>query len=182
MLCFRNALRNEDFRKLLSTPAASRSGDYTSASLGSAGFTHKQAKTQDQKHKKKSKYRPPNKEKKELSETDQLFNESDARLHEILNKYRDRAAERRKGEVDGQDVELRAKLTSGLKAFRDDDDSIDRREQEIRESKFLGGDIEHTHLVKGLDYSLLNKTRSEIKSKNVVEEEDQDTERAFQVN
>lgn len=52
-----------------------------------------------------------------------------------MSKYRDRAAERRKGEIDGQDIELRAKLASGLHAFRDEDESLtaaDRREQEIR--------------------------------------------------
>ncbi len=27
----------------------------------------------------------------------------------------------------------------------------------IQESKYLGGDMEHTHLVKGLDYALLDK-------------------------
>jgi IK cytokine len=27
----------------------------------------------------------------------------------------------------------------------------------IDETKFLGGDVEHTHLVKGLDYALLQK-------------------------
>lgn len=27
----------------------------------------------------------------------------------------------------------------------------------IQESKFLGGDMEHTHMVKGLDYALLQK-------------------------
>lgn len=27
----------------------------------------------------------------------------------------------------------------------------------VEDSKFLGGDVEHTHLVKGLDYALLNK-------------------------
>ena len=32
-----------------------------------------------------------------------------------------------------------------------------KRKQTIEESKFLGGDIEHTHLVKGLDYALLQK-------------------------
>lgn len=29
------------------------------------------------------------------------------------------------------------------------------------ESKFLGGDIQHTHLVKGLDYVLLDKVSDE---------------------
>ncbi len=42
----------------------------------------------------------------------------------------------------------------------------------IEESKFLGGDLQHTHLVKGLDYALLQKVRSEI----VVKELEQETE------
>ena len=29
-------------------------------------------------------------------------------------------------------------------------------------SKYLGGDIQHTHLVKGLDYALLSRQRAEI--------------------
>ena len=36
-------------------------------------------------------------------------------------------------------------------------DAAERRKQMIQESKFLGGDMEHTHLVKGLDYALLQK-------------------------
>lgn len=31
----------------------------------------------------------------------------------------------------------------------------------IEESKFLGGDVEHTHLVKGLDFALLQKVRAQ---------------------
>ena len=34
-------------------------------------------------------------------------------------------------------------------------------QKEIADSKYLGGDMEHTHLVKGLDFALLNKMRSE---------------------
>ena len=41
-------------------------------------------------------------------------------------------------------------------------DAAERRRQMINESKFLGGDMEHTHLVKGLDFALLQKVRSEI--------------------
>lgn len=40
----------------------------------------------------------------------------------------------------------------------------------IQESKFLGGDMEHTHLVKGLDYALLQKVRSEIQHKEFEQE------------
>lgn len=32
----------------------------------------------------------------------------------------------------------------------------------MEDSKFLGGDLEHTHLVKGLDYALLQKVRIAI--------------------
>lgn len=42
--------------------------------------------------------------------------------------------------------------------------AAERRKQLIQESKFLGGDMEHTHLVKGLDYALLQKVRSEIEA------------------
>ena len=35
--------------------------------------------------------------------------------------------------------------------------AAERRRQAIQESKFLGGDMEHTHLVKGLDFALLQK-------------------------
>ena len=33
----------------------------------------------------------------------------------------------------------------------------ERRKQVIQASKYLGGDMEHTHLVKGLDFALLEK-------------------------
>ncbi|XP_015763174.1 PREDICTED: protein Red-like [Acropora digitifera] len=49
--------------------------------------------------------------------------------------------------------------------------AAERRRQAIQESKFLGGDMEHTHLVKGLDFALLQKVRSEI-----AEDEEEDEE------
>ena len=48
----------------------------------------------------------------------------------------------------------------------------------IQESKFLGGDMEHTHLVKGLDYALLQKVRSEIEQ--LDEEDDEQLEEAVE--
>lgn len=30
----------------------------------------------------------------------------------------------------------------------------------IEDSKFLGGDVDHTHLVKGLDFALLQKVKT----------------------
>ncbi|PWA85660.1 Protein RED, C-terminal [Artemisia annua] len=44
----------------------------------------------------------------------------------------------------------------------------------IEKSKYLGGDVEHTHLVKGLDYALLNKVRSEIVKKPEAEDSNTD--------
>jgi hypothetical protein len=43
-----------------------------------------------------------------------------------------------------------------------EDLSQQRHRVSIEQSKYLGGDIEHTHLVKGLDFALLQKTRSEL--------------------
>lgn len=51
-------------------------------------------------------------------------------------------------------------------------DAAERRRQMIQESKFLGGDMEHTHLVKGLDYALLQKVRSEIQHKETEQEQE----------
>lgn len=63
-------------------------------------------------------------------------------------KYRDRAKEMREGSnVDYQDNEI----------------SFESMDMET--SKFLGGDIQHTHMVKGLDYILLNRVRGDIDEK-----------------
>lgn len=53
--------------------------------------------------------------------------------------------------------------------------AAERRRLAIQESKFLGGDMEHTHLVKGLDFALLQKVRSEIA---VNDNEETETETA----
>eukprot|EP00931_Biecheleriopsis_adriatica_P080029 TRINITY_DN53386_c0_g1_i1.p1 TRINITY_DN53386_c0_g1~~TRINITY_DN53386_c0_g1_i1.p1 ORF type:complete len:556 (+),score=171.06 TRINITY_DN53386_c0_g1_i1:48-1715(+) len=43
-------------------------------------------------------------------------------------------------------------------------------EVSVEQSKYLGGDLDHTHLVKGLDFALLNKVRTEITKQQKVEE------------
>ena len=103
-----------------------------------------------------------------------LKRQEDNKLAELSEKYRDRARERRDGgnpdymanDPSGSANAYRAvapDLKSGL-------DAAERRKQMIQESKFLGGDMEHTHLVKGLDYALLQKVRSEIVNKEQEEE------------
>lgn len=62
--------------------------------------------------------------------------------------YRDRAEERRKGL--NPDYERTA--MSGLPT----DEALNPT-MSVEETKYLGGDLEHTHLVKGLDYALLQK-------------------------
>lgn len=49
-----------------------------------------------------------------------------------------------------------------------DKSAAEKRRQLIQESKFLGGDMEHTHLVKGLDFALLQKVRDLLSSSQVV--------------
>ncbi|KAI9249400.1 RED-like protein N-terminal region-domain-containing protein [Phascolomyces articulosus] len=76
------------------------------------------------------------------------------------SNYRDRAAERRNNE---QQEEL---STEELlqKTTREQDETLDAK-QLYEQSKYLGGDVDHTHLVKGLDYSLLEKVRNDIGTK-----------------
>lgn len=50
------------------------------------------------------------------------------------------------------------------------------RRRAIEESKYFGGDMEHTHMVKGLDYVLLEKVRREIKNKEFEAERQLDDE------
>ena len=84
--------------------------------------------------------------------------------------YRDRARERREGlnkdfELEPDDLRIsnpiiEASLSDeGVQAI----DEEERRRQQIEESKYLGGDIEHTHLVKGLDFALLEKVKNDQK-------------------
>ncbi|KDP33973.1 hypothetical protein JCGZ_07544 [Jatropha curcas] len=80
-------------------------------------------------------------------------------------KYRDRAKERREDQnPDYEPTELgsfHAVAPPGAVDLR----SAEAHKISIEKSKYLGGDVEHTHLVKGLDYALLNKVRSEIDKK-----------------
>ena len=48
----------------------------------------------------------------------------------------------------------------------------------ITQSKYLGGDIEHTHLVKGLDFALLQKTRAELTAAQVAQAKKEDEDAA----
>merc|ERR1712110_439505 len=125
--------------------------------------------------------------KKKKSFYAKLKRQEDDKMAELAAKYRDRAAERRDGvpdkpenSRDGEDTESAeqknpshtSQTGGGYRAVAPDiqstHDQTERRRQMIQESKFLGGDMEHTHLVKGLDFALLQKVRSEIASREKV--------------
>ncbi|GAB5035315.1 Hypothetical protein NocV09_02500710 [Nannochloropsis oceanica] len=73
--------------------------------------------------------------------------------------YRDRAEERRKG------------------INPDYDDEITRLvHMDAEKTKYLGGDVKHTHLVKGLDYALLQKVRTEMHDEEEGGKDDGDDE------
>ncbi|XP_031382592.1 suppressor of mec-8 and unc-52 protein homolog 2 [Punica granatum] len=92
-------------------------------------------------------------------------------------KYRDRAKERREDQnPDYEPTELgsfHAVAPPGNVDLRLED----AHKLSIEKSKYLGGDVEHTHLVKGLDYALLNKIRSEIGKKPDAGEDANDKSR-----
>eukprot|EP00268_Persea_americana_P067918 TRINITY_DN9399_c0_g2_i2.p1 TRINITY_DN9399_c0_g2~~TRINITY_DN9399_c0_g2_i2.p1 ORF type:complete len:200 (-),score=48.53 TRINITY_DN9399_c0_g2_i2:1996-2595(-) len=88
-----------------------------------------------------------------------------------LPKYRDRAKERREDQnPDYEPTEL-GSFHSVAPPGTVDLRTADAQKISIENSKYLGGDVEHTHLVKGLDYALLHKVRSEIDKKPEVEDE-----------
>ncbi|XP_052089428.1 protein Red-like isoform X4 [Mytilus californianus] len=98
---------------------------------------------------------------------------------ELEEKYRDRARERRDGQnKDYEETEI-VSTTADYRAVAPDvkagENYAERRKQVIQESKYLGGDMEHTHLVKGLDFALLEKVRAEISNKEKEDEEAMET-------
>jgi IK cytokine len=87
-----------------------------------------------------------------------------------LAEYRDRAKERREGTNadyalldvgSGQLSSSTAMDRRDMKNHSDDEDDDDNRKRQVELSQYLGGDEEHTHLVKGLDKALAEKVRRE---------------------
>ncbi|KAH9317338.1 hypothetical protein KI387_019107, partial [Taxus chinensis] len=151
-------LSNADFRRIvLETP---RRADEHSKERP-RGRSNKRADEEDgegERHSHK-KHKPKPKEEEKQEDPD-------------LPKYRDRAKERREDQnPDYEPTEmgsLHAVAPPGTVDLR----TSDAHRISIENSKYLGGDVEHTHLVKGLDYALLHKIRSEIDKKPENEESD----------
>lgn len=147
-------MNQNDFRALLSGKASGNGGSKSSSGDGSGrggggGFGGKRNMTESdleeirrlsKKPKKKGK-KPGSGKGKDNADDDADGTSSKAKNATLM--YRDRAAERRQG------VNL---------------DMIDAEEFahfDAEQTKFLGGDMEHTHLVKGLDFALLSQLKRE---------------------
>lgn len=159
-------LTNDDFRKLLMTPRATPSsapapGTVREAMANSSTMAPPKEDRNEARRKKKSYYA-------------KLKKQEDNKLAELAEKYRDRASERRQGANPDYQHDDPMNTAQAYRAVAPDlksgFDAAERRRQMIQESKFLGGDMEHTHLVKGLDYALLQKVRSEIQVKEQEQE------------
>eukprot|EP01134_Creolimax_fragrantissima_P007701 CFRG7701T1 len=162
-----NKLSNADFRKLMMTPAVGSKSSFDSfkapAAKGTTGASISKKKYKEY-------YKQKEKEKQEHAD-----------------KYRDRAAERRKNE-DVDDEEVSIGRGDGMNIFGVSDSnatSEEIRKAEIERTRYLGGDVEHTHLVKGLDYALLQKVKADMMNKSGdgdntgVEEDSEEGERGI---
>lgn len=106
-----------------------------------------------------------------------LRKQEEEREKELAEKYRDRARERRDGlnpdyqHIDPASTSKTAEYRAVAPTADATNNAAERRRLVIQESKFLGGDMEHTHLVKGLDFALLQKVRSELEDLSAPEAE-----------
>ncbi|KAH9632693.1 hypothetical protein HF086_016892 [Spodoptera exigua] len=148
-------LTNEDFRKLLMTPRATPGGSGGSHPAGSVREAMANSGSMPPPAENKGELR-----RKKKSYYAALKKQEDNKLAELAEKYRDRARERRDGvnELGPMDPTSNTSSAYSVKWFF------------FQESKYLGGDMEHTHLVKGLDYALLQKVRSEIQTREQEQE------------
>ncbi|XP_035825387.1 protein Red isoform X1 [Aplysia californica] len=161
-------LTNEDFRKMLMTPKAGSTTSYTET----VKHARKEIPVAPEEGEEED---AATRRKKKKSYYAKLKRDEEERQKELESKYRDRAKERREGHnKDYSETEV-ISTTADYRAVAPDakaiENNAERRKQVIQASKYLGGDMEHTHLVKGLDYALLEKVRAEITSK---EREDED--------
>ena len=158
---FNQPLSNDDFRKLMMTPRfvssnCKKPGSILRSIRSKHGKTYNQKIESSENQKKKKKF------------YESIRKHEDDVLNELAKKYRDRAKERRDGANSeyGKVADLLVSTAYHAAGPENlDMDAAERRKQLIQESKYLGGDMEHTHLVKGLDYALLHKVKAEIQTK-----------------
>lgn len=113
--------------------------------------------------------------KKNFNKDDQGEKDDDEQQEKTI--YRDRAAERRK--QDDSTISEDQLTTEELlqRTQREAGEELDAK-QLYEQSKYLGGDVNHTHLVKGLDFALLKKVRTDLSKQNNRDKDEQDTNEA----
>ncbi|KAG0021362.1 hypothetical protein BGZ82_011344 [Podila clonocystis] len=168
----KEGLSQDDFRKLLATPRAAPGGPggikgSFSRSLGSANRTARAPVPQTP----RSGGGDGNNNQKPKPK--KAYNKNPAK-EAAASKYRDRATERRQG-INPDYVETEQILSTLEGAAADVAPEV-----LYEQSKFLGGDVEHTHLVKGLDFALLNKMRQEDNDKDPEAAAAMDLDKVFE--
>ncbi|ORX82785.1 hypothetical protein BCR32DRAFT_292430 [Anaeromyces robustus] len=139
-------MNQDDFRRLLATPQPiKKNNNKFKAPKKENSFSKNDL----------SKSKPKKKWKKPINE-------------EVDKHYRDRAKERRQ-EMNPDYEETKA-IFSMLN--KNSDVEINEKTLTYEQSKYLGGDESHTHLVKGLDYAFLKKVRKELEMKKIQEKKD----------
>lgn len=146
---------NNDFRALLlsksagSTATAAATTSTTNTSSTTSTSTQSNAERAQAKEARRQHFAAKHRKQQQREDDNGNNNNKDVAM---ATQYRDRAAERRQGKViDGVDEAARVDASK----FTED------------ESKHLGGDVEHTHLVKGLDFTLLARVRAQQQQENV---------------
>ena len=149
-------LSNQDFAKFLGSGASEGSNNSEKKR-----FTLNEIAKLD----KLNHYKPSSKYSSSSSSSYKVTDPSPPQENDIKEpKYRDRAAERRKKETSKEEEEVEILAGKVNKEY----------------NQFLGGDMDHAHLVKGLDYSLLHKVDADLnilkkeKGKEEKEEEEKD--------
>lgn len=141
-------LSNNDFANLI------KSGADFSREDGKTRFDMKQVQQWDKQNRQQDKRKAV--KKNVFGDED---DEEDKKKNDVLPPgYRDRALERRKGVQDEEAAQLEEMAAK----------------MDAEQSKFMGGDIEHTHLVKGLDFALASKVRQQLLQQEAEQSSDQD--------
>ncbi|KAI8095483.1 RED-like protein N-terminal region-domain-containing protein [Thamnidium elegans] len=165
-------LSQEDFRKLMATPrrpdTESTNTQFKAPAPKSSGAIFAKPHSLRKKNTFKKK-KPDDNEEEDSEEEDSKSN------------YRDRAAERRQHTTDPTDDSQLSTEELLQRTQIEAGQELDAK-QLYEQSKFLGGDVTHTHLVKGLDFALLRKVRTDLehkkeeKSGSSSEEEEEEEE------
>ncbi|CAO3630167.1 unnamed protein product [Mucor fragilis] len=152
-------LSQDDFRKLLATPRRpNNDGSSTNTQFKapapkapkSSGAIFAQPRSMRKKPFKKN-----------FNKDDQGDKDDDDNEQQEKTAYRDRAAERRRQDDSAASEDQLTTEELLQRTQREAGEELDAK-QLYEQSKYLGGDVDHTHLVKGLDFALLRKVRTDL--------------------